>query len=313
MSGMFLTVTSNSSLDRILFIEEFSPGKTMRAGNAIDSIGGKGLGVSLVQRALEIDTFSLAFIAGQTGKHLLELIEQAGIPNELIWVEGETRINHILVEAVHRRHSHIITSGYEIGDEECESFLEAYQRHLPEAGWVIVAGSLPGGAPRDLYAEMARVAHDAGKPILIDCFGPPANDAIHAHPTIMKMNRRELNVTFGLPAGSLDEISHSAEALRAKFELDNFIVTCGEDGIILVSKTGKWRAFGPRQKEINGTGAGEAVSAVIPWRLSLNDSWTEALRWAAAAGSATVLTRGSSECRPVDVYRLLPEIHVVSL
>jgi 1-phosphofructokinase len=70
MGAMFLTVTSNSSLDRILFIEEFSPGKTMRAGNAVDSIGGKGLGISLVQRALEIDTFSLAFIAGQTGKHL---------------------------------------------------------------------------------------------------------------------------------------------------------------------------------------------------------------------------------------------------
>ena len=191
--------------------------------------------------------------------------------------------------------------------------MEAYQRHLPKADWVTVAGSLPAGAPRGLYAEMAHAAHKAGKPILIDCFGPPANDAIHAHPTIMKMNRRELSVTFGLPASTLDEISHSAEALRQKFELDNFIVTCGEDGIILVSKTGKWRAFGPRQKEINGTGAGEAVSAVIPWRLSLNDSWTEALRWAAAAGSATVLTKGSSECRPVDVYRLLPEIHVVAL
>jgi fructose-1-phosphate kinase PfkB-like protein len=49
---MFLTVTTNTSLDRIMFIEEFSPEKTMRAGHYLDSIGGKGLDVSSVQRTL---------------------------------------------------------------------------------------------------------------------------------------------------------------------------------------------------------------------------------------------------------------------
>lgn len=313
MVSMYLTVTANSSLDRILFIEEFAPGKTMRAENAMDSIGGKGLGISLVQRAFEIDTLSLAFIAGQTGKQLLDLVEEAGIPTELVWVDGETRISHIVVETAHNRHSHLITKGYEVNEEDCTRFLEAYERHLPDAGWVMIVGSLPIGASRDLYGGMIRMAQDAGKSVLVDCKGPPANDAIRARPTIMKMNRRELNVTFGLPTSTLDEISHSAEALREKFRLENFVVTCGEDGIIMVSQAGKWRAFGPRQVEVNGTGAGEAVSAVLPWRLTLGDPWPAALRWAAAAGSATVLTKGSSQCRPADVMRLLPEIQILAL
>ncbi len=310
---MFLTVTANSALDRIMFVEEFSPGKTMRTSNAIDSIGGKGLGISLVQRAFELDTFSLAFAAGSTGKYLRHLVMKAGIPNEFIWVEGETRISHIIVETAHRRHSHIITQGYEINEEEYERLLAAYERLLPSAEWAILAGSLPGGAPRGLYATLTQIAHRAGKPVLVDCIGPPANDAIRTRPTIMKMNRREMDITFGLPVDTLDAIHHSARALCEKFGLESFLVTCGEEGIILVTKEKSWRAFGPRQVEVNGTGAGEAVSAMIPWRLSLGEPWPEALRWGAAAGSATVLTRGSSECHPVDVHRLLPDIRVLEI
>jgi fructose-1-phosphate kinase PfkB-like protein len=231
----------------------------------------------------------------------------------LIWVEGETRISHIIVETAHLRHSHIITSGYEIDEDDCDKFIAAFERRLPQAKWVILAGSLPPGAPRDLYAHLSRLALSAGKSVLVDCFGPSANDAIRTQPTIMKMNRREMRVTFGLPCNTLDETRHSAKALREKYQPEYFVVTCGEEGVMVVSPHGNWRAFAPRQKEVNGTGAGEAVSAVLPWRLSLGDSWPEALRWAAAAGAATVLTRGSAECRPSDVLHLLPETQVLKI
>jgi 1-phosphofructokinase family hexose kinase len=301
MGRMYLTVTANSSLDRIVFLEEFIPGKTMRTGNYLDSIGGKGLSIAL------------AFIAGYSGKLLNQLLDKAGIHSDLIWVEGETRISHIIVETAHRRHSHIITPGFEVSDENCEEFTKRFQSYLPQADWVIIAGTLPAGAPRDFYADLCHLAQQAGKKVLVDCFGPPANDAIRAAPTIMKMNRHEMEVTFGLPADNLQEIHHSAEAIRSKFGLENFVVTCGSEGIVVVTKQGSWRAFGPRQVEVNGTGAGEAVSAVLPWRLDQGDTWPAALVWAAAAGSATVLTRGSGECRQVDVMRLLPDIQVINL
>ncbi len=313
MERMYLTVTANSSLDRIVFLEEFTPGKTMRTGNYLDSIGGKGLDIALVQRAFDLDTRALAFIAGDTGKLLQHLLEKGGIHSDLVWVEGDTRISHILVETAHRRHSHIITPGFEVSEEDCEDFTQRFQNYLPQVDWVIIAGTLPAGAPRDLYAVLCRMAQQAGKPVLVDCYGPPANEAIRAAPTIMKMNRHEMAVTFGLPAENLQEVQHSAGAIREKFGLENFVVTCGDEGIVVVSKQGSWRAFGPRQVEVNGTGAGEAVSAVLPWRLDQGDSWPAALVWAAAAGSATVLTRGSGECRQMDVLRLLPDIQVISL
>ena len=36
---MYPTVTANTSLDRIVFLEEFIPGKTMPTGNYLDLVG----------------------------------------------------------------------------------------------------------------------------------------------------------------------------------------------------------------------------------------------------------------------------------
>jgi 1-phosphofructokinase family hexose kinase len=309
----FLTVTLNAALDHILFIEEFIPGKTLRTGSYIDSLGGKGLAISHVQRTFNLDTLALAILGKANQNQLLELIRQADIPTEIVPVEGETRISHILVETAHRRHTHVVTAGYEVSEEDIEVFLTAYQRLLPQAGWVILAGSLPSGAPPDFYAYLCQMARELDKPVLIDCYGPPANAAVRANPTIMKMNRREMELTFGLPSETVDEILHSAGSIRAKFGLQNLIITCGDYGILALTSEGNWRAFSPRQVEVNGAGAGEAVSAMLPWRLSLGESWPMALRWGAAAGAATVLTRGTAECRPADVMRLLQETQAIPI
>ena len=70
-------------------------------------------------------------------------MDKAGIQSDLIWVEGDTRISHIIVETAHRRHSHIITPGYEVDEEDCQEFTARFKNYLPEADWVIIAGTLP--------------------------------------------------------------------------------------------------------------------------------------------------------------------------
>jgi fructose-1-phosphate kinase PfkB-like protein len=49
---------------------------------------------------------------------------------------------------------------------------------------------------------------------------------------------------------------------------------------------------------------------MLAWRFSLGDSWSEALRWTAAASAACVLTEGTAESRRTDVERILPEVEV---
>jgi len=57
-------------------------------------------------------------------------------------------------------------------------------------------------------------------------------------------------------------------------------------------------------------GAGDSFLGFMLWRLTLGDSVPEALRYGVAAGSASLLSPGTSLCRVPDVERLYAALRV---
>jgi 1-phosphofructokinase family hexose kinase len=307
---MILTVTPNAALDRVMFIDEFRPGTSIRAAKMVDSVGGKGLDSSVALRTFEVDTLGLGFVAGHSGQLLVNLLDGYGIRHDLIWLEGDIRIAHVLVETLHHRHSHVIAGALPVPPEAAEDLLRRYRTHLRHAAWVIAAGSLAPGLPASYYHTLTEMAHAANVPILIDGHGPPILAALPAQPNILKMNRAEFAQTFGSSAYTLADLHWQGQALREREKLPALVLTCGEEGILALTATGSYRAISPVQPAVNAAGAGDTASAMLAWRFSLGDSWPEALRWAAAASAACVLTEGTAESRRTDVERILPEVEV---
>lgn len=310
---MILTLTPNAALDRILFIDEFKPGTVMRPERILDRVGGKGLDSSVALRAFGVDTLALSFVAGDAGRRLAGLLNGYGIRHDLIWLAGETRIAHVVVETRRRRHSHIIAGALPVPPEAAVAFLERFRVHVSRAGWVIAAGTLPPGVPRAYYRRMVEIARQAGVPILIDSSGPPVQAVLAAPPTVLKMNWQEFNQTFNVSTGSLEHLVTAARAVAAREHLQALVITCGRRGILAFTPDGDFQAAGPPQEEVNAAGAGDAASGVLAWKLSLGATWPEALRWAAATSAAVVLTEGTADCNRADVDRLLPHITVKNL
>ena len=310
---MILTVTAHAALDRVLFIPEFMPGGTMRTERAVDAVGGKGFDASVALQGLGADNVALGFVAGPTGQQLVKLLDEYGVHHDLIWVEGDTRLAHVVVETHHHRECHITTTGYAVTPADVERFVKSYCAWLPSVGWATICGSLPPGAPKDLYARLVDLAHGAGVFVLIDCEGELARSAAAAHPTILKLNRAELAATFGVVAPSLAELVAGVQGLRVEHDLPNVMVTAGSDGILAVTAAGVFLASPPAQRAVNAAGAGDAVSGTIAWRLAVGDGWPEALRWAAAAGAAATLTERTAECRSEDVQRIYAKVAVQAL
>jgi 1-phosphofructokinase family hexose kinase len=310
---MILTVTPNSALDRVIHIEAFQPETTMRSVRVVTSVGGKGLDASVVLRALGAKTVGISFVAGVPGAQLANLLERYGIGTELIWVQGETRIAHVIVETAHGRHSHIMTGQLQVTAEHWQELLDRYQKRLAVAEWVIAGGSLPQDVPVSCYRTLVETAHASHTPILIDCAGPPAREALQARPTILKMNRHEYGETFGVGDLSVADLKSHAEMLAARTGLNAIVLTCGKDGILALTPQGAYLTTAPPQQQVNAAGAGDAVSAALAWRLVQGDSWPEALRWAVSAGAAVVLTEGTADCNIADIQRILPDTRVHSL
>jgi 1-phosphofructokinase family hexose kinase len=301
---MILTVTANSALDKVMFIDEFRPTSVMRSTRLVESVGGKGLDASVVLQALGVHNVALGFVAGPSGERLVQLLDGYNIQHDLIWVAGQTRTAHVVVETHFPRHSHIIAGGYSVSPQDVQALLERYRHHLREAIWVLCGGSLPPGAPSDLYRTLSTLADQAGVPMLIDCPREPLRQALPARPTIVKMNRHELRQTFGLVVEPRQALLGEAQQLRQSLNLPNLVITCGQEGILALTAQGSYLAASPPQPVVNAAGAGDAVSAALAWRLSLGEGWPEALRWAAAAGAAVVLTEGTADCQMEDVQRL---------
>jgi 1-phosphofructokinase family hexose kinase len=307
---VFLTVTANAALDRILFIQRFEPATTMRTFSALDAVGGKGYDVSVALRCLGLETLAVGFAAGDVGHALEGLLAGYGMQMDLVWTSGETRIAHVIIENELHRHSHIITRGPAIAGAEYQALLKRVLDRLEQAQWLIAAGSLPDGVPEDFYQLVTQMAHEHGIPVLIDTPGNPARLAISACPEIMKMNWQEFARTFEVQAVSPEKLEDDVRRIVRLHELNSLVITCGAEGVFAITPEGEFWARPPQQQAVNAAGAGDAASAALVWRLTQGDTWEQALQWAAAAGAATVLTAATAECELQEVQRIYPLVDI---
>ena len=303
---MILTVTLNSGLDKVLLVDEFLPGLPVPARKVLNSVGGKGLDVSVALRHLGVETTGLAFVAGETGRVLAGLLDDYGIFPELVWVGGETRTCYVIAESKPGRVSHIKYGELQISSQHLSQFLSAYQKHLPDATWVVCSGSLPPALPETFYGDLVQYATQAGVKILVDSTRQALLSTLPYHPTILKMNWEEFIWTFDIKADTFEDLIFHARQAAEQHEISNLVITCGKKGILAVTQAGTFHAQAPIQPVVNAAGAGDGASAALTWRLSLSDSWPEALQWAAATSAAVVLTEGTADCRISDVKAIYP-------
>lgn len=307
---MIISVNANAAVDRVLFIPRFLPGQTMRPDTALNCIGGKGADAGLVLSVLGAPHLLISFMAGETGLLLEKLYRQAGIHSDLVWVNGETRTSYVIVETECNQHSHLTTKGYTVTSGDCERLMERTAAQVTEGDWIILAGSLPGGAPETFYREITDLVHTKGGKVLIDCAGRPLKQSLQSQPDVVKMNQHEFQETFHKPLTDLGGLEKDAREVLDERSLKTILITLGDRGILAVTENESFFSPGLKLTEVNAAGAGDAVSAAAAFRLALGDNWHSVLQWASAAGAAVVITQGTAECSLETIEKFRPQILV---
>ena len=91
---MIYTVTFNPSIDYIVNMSSFKSGATNRSTGEEYYVGGKGINVSAVLKALGVDSVALGFVAGFTGEEIIKSVNEMGIKSDFIKLNnGTSRIN----------------------------------------------------------------------------------------------------------------------------------------------------------------------------------------------------------------------------
>jgi 1-phosphofructokinase len=275
---LIVTVTPNPSIDRTLRIPPLERGAMIRATSATAEAGGKGINVSRALATEGVETLAIVPVSEASAAVLIGLLG-SGTPVEPVTIAGEIRVNISLVEA-DGTVTKINEPGPPLRDVDVVTLLDRTAELGERAGWVVGCGSLPPGAPLDLYARLGarlpnhvHLAVDADGHALKACLGDVA---------LIKPNRHELE---GLVDRHLPTLGAVVDAASGLIDggVRTVLVSLGRDGAVVVDAAGALHAEAPIDDAINAVGAGDALLAGFLAGGGTPAALSTAIAWSVAA------------------------------
>lgn len=287
---MILTVTLNPAIDLALGTERFELGERAFVTTEAETAGGKGINAAKVVRAYGGEVLALAPVGGRRGRRFQALLGANRLPARLVEVQGETRRNVAVTDAMGATLK-LDQKGHPLSESELVRIEAAVAEELPGLDWLMLTGSLPPGTPSDTYRRLASRAKRAGARVLVDTSGPALAEALEAEPDIVKPNRTEAAALLGREIPTIDDAVLAARQIRA-MGASRVVLSLGEHGVVADSRLGSLLATPPRASTGCPVGAGDVLAATCVWAMDRGDRFEEALRWGVAAATVAASLPG---------------------
>ena len=305
---MIYTVTLNPALDKTVEI----PGMALDTVNRITEMrtdpGGKGINVSKVIAKLGGESCAVGILGGGSGKMLEKLLE--GEPFR--FVEGQSRTNLKIIDREGHTNTDINEPGLTVTAAELDALLRELLAELRPGDIVVLAGSLPKGAPQDTYRSWTAACKKAGARVFLDADGALLAEGIKAAPHLIKPNDGELSRLAGKKLETLEELTAEGRKLLER-GIERVVISLGGRGALYLRKGSTIYAEGLRVPVGSTVGAGDSVVAALAYAEAQGLSEEEAVRLSTAAGAANVMCSGTQAAEREAVEALLPKVRFTRL
>ena len=197
---MIYTITFNPALDYIIKIRNFKTGEINSSEKEHILAGGKGINVSIVLKALEIDTTALGFIAGFVGDEIEKKVKEYGIKTDFIKIENDvSRINVKIAEP--NKETAINTKGPFIDENYIKLLYEKIEM-IENGDTLVLSGSVPKGIESNIYQNICKKLEKKDVKIVVDSTGDLLLKTLEYKPFLIKPNRDELGEIFNVKISS---------------------------------------------------------------------------------------------------------------
>ncbi|ANE04212.1 1-phosphofructokinase [Corynebacterium crudilactis] len=310
---MIITFTPNPSIDSTLALnEELARGSVQRLASVTAVAGGKGINVAHAVLLAGFDTLAL-FPAGKLDP-FVPLVRDIGLPVETVVISNNVRTNTTVTEPDGTT-TKLNGPGAPLSEAKLRSLEKLLiDALLPETTWVVLAGSLPPGAPLDWYSKLTTLIHEARPDVrvAVDTSDQPLLqlgknlEQPGAAPNLIKPNGLELGQLAGTDGeelearavqGDYSAIIDAAEVLVAR-GIEQVLVTLGAAGAVLVNAEGAWTATSPKIDVVSTVGAGDCALAGFVMSRSQQKTLEESLLNAVSYGSTAASLPGTTIPHP---------------
>lgn len=301
---MIVTITANPSLDRTIEVHDLVRGAVHRAAAFREEAGGKGVNIVRALAANGHKTRAVLPTGGSDGTLLTALLAASGIDFVTVPIAAGVRTNISVVEA-DGTVTKLNTAGPTLEPSEVDALVAAAVETAGAAAWAACSGSLPPGAPEDLYARLVDALRAVGCAVAVDTSGPALTSALAARPDLVKPNGEELAEAIGTPVTTLGDAVDAAQELRRR-GAKTVLASLGGDGAVLVDADGAVHGEAPVAVVRSAVGAGDAsLAGFLAGGGHGRAALTEALAW----GAAAVGLPGTRMPTPADLDRAAVRIH----
>jgi 1-phosphofructokinase len=260
---MILTLTPNPSIDRtVTLADALLRGAVQRVDSVTQQSGGKGVNISRAAVAAGLRTVAV-LPAGQDDPFVHELLHD-GIDCRPVAPAGEVRMNLTITEPDGTT-TKLNSPGATVSPAVLDAMAQALLLRAESARWVVLAGSLPPGAPPGWYAELVTALRSTQAKVAVDTSDEPLAALVagfpDAAPDLMKPNGEEIASLTGADPALL-ESDPDAVAVAARDLVERgasaVLATLGGNGAVLVNHEGAWHAAAPPVDLVSTVGAGDS-------------------------------------------------------
>lgn len=308
-----VSLTMNPAVDLSTATAKVEPTHKLRCGPPRVHPGGGGINVARVLARLGVDVLALYPAGGVTGQLLRTLLSGEQVPNEALPIAGETRESFAVHEDSSGLDWRFVLPGPTLSQAEWSLCLQRTVQAATPSGLVVASGSLPPGAPVDLYAQLARALEPRGARLVLDTSGAPLAQALQAGVHLVKPSLRELCELVRAPLATRTEQLAACRRLVDAGQAQVVALSLGAEGALVVTRSQAWHAPALRVPVVSTIGAGDSFAGGLVAGLARGEELPAAVRLAMAASAAALFSSGTALCRADDVERLLPQVRVQPL
>ncbi len=286
MSKSILTLTVNPALDRIVTVDGLVFEDRAYIESTTESAGGRGINAARVLTSFGGNAVAITTSGGEVGRKFEEELQKDRFGKEIVKIRSNIRVNLTISD---RRGLSVKLNerGPKLSRAEQDRLVKAVENRLPQSSWLMLCGSLPPDVDEHLYTRLIQLAAKHRVETLLDTDGDALLHGLEGQPTLVKPNQSEaerlLNTALITRSQLIDAVLR-IKALGPK----SVVLSLGSRGVIAATSTeGVLEVMPPQVQALCPIGAGDAMSAVIVWALDRNNSFSDALRWGVAAGTAS--------------------------
>lgn len=300
---MIVTLTAHPALDlTVQLAAPLVPGGVQSAVSSRSDAAGKGVNVARVVLAARVPV--LAVLPLSPDDPYADALAATGLRTSTVPVRGSARTN-ITVADPGGTTTKLNLPGAGLDAEAIDLLVDRTVAAATGAAWLVLAGSLPPGAPDDLYARVAAEAKAAhpGLRVAVDTSGAALRATVAgARVDLVKPNDDELSDLTGIALQDADDAQIvAATSWLVPSRSATALVTLGARGALLVDADGAWRAHAPRIAARSTVGAGDSSLAGYLLAQTAGAGAAECLRAAVRYGAAAAALPGTQPPTPADL------------